>query len=205
VSVGGLSEREYWHVTEELDGAAHAALEVNVSCPNLEHGGITRGADVQAVHRVVTGVVARTSVPVLVKLSPDLNSIAAAARAAEDAGAAAITVCNSFPALAVDPASRRAMLGNGTGGLSGPAIKPLALRLVWQAAHAVRIPVVGCGGISTARDVAEFLVAGASAVQIGTATFARPFVMTDIVRELPALADQLGVSRLTDLVGTISF
>jgi dihydroorotate dehydrogenase (NAD+) catalytic subunit len=205
VSVGGLSEREYWHVTEELDGAAHAALEVNVSCPNLEHGGITLGADVQAVHRVVTGVVARTSVPVLVKLSPDLNSIAAAARAAEDAGAAAITVCNSFPALAVDPASRRAMLGNGTGGLSGPAIKPLALRLVWQAAHAVRIPVVGCGGISTARDVAEFLVAGASAVQIGTATFARPFVMTDIVRELPALADQLGVSRLTDLVGTISF
>ena len=205
VSVGGLSEREYFHVAEELAGTEHAALEVNVSCPNLEHGGATLGSDVAAVRRVVAGVVARTGVPVLVKLSPDLASIDAAARAAEDAGAAAVTVCNSFPSLAVAAETRRATLGNGTGGLSGPAIKPLALRLVWQAAQAVTIPVVGCGGISTAHDVAEFLVAGASAVQIGTANFARPFVMTEIVRELPALAEQLGVTRLTDLVGTLSF
>lgn len=205
VSVGGLSEREYWEVAEELAGTEHAALEVNVSCPNLEHGGATLGSDVAAVRRVVAGVVARTEVPVLVKLSPDLASIDAAARAAEDAGAAAVTVCNSFPSLAVAAETRRATLGNGTGGLSGPAIKPLALRLVWQAAQAVTIPVVGCGGISTAHDVAEFLVAGASAVQIGTANFARPFVMTEIVRELPALAEQLGVTRLTDLVGTLSF
>jgi len=205
VSVGGLSEREYWEVAEELAGTEHAALEVNVSCPNLEHGGATLGSDVAAVRRVVAGVVARTEVPVLVKLSPDLASIDAAARAAEDAGAAAVTVCNSFPSLAVAAETRRATLGNGTGGLSGPAIKPLALRLVWQAAQAVTIPVVGCGGISTAHDVAEFLVAGASAVQIGTANFARPFVMTEIVRELPALAERLGVTRLTDLVGTLSF
>ena len=205
VSVGGLSEGEYWQVAEELSGTEHAAVEVNVSCPNLEHGGITLGSDVAAVRRVVAGVVARTEVPVLVKLGPDLASIDAAARAAEDAGATAVTVCNSFPSLAVAAETRRATLGNGTGGLSGPAIKPLALRLVWQAAHAVSIPVVGCGGISTARDVAEFLVAGASAVQIGTATFARPFVMTEIVRELPVLADRLGVTRLTDLVGTLSF
>jgi dihydroorotate dehydrogenase (NAD+) catalytic subunit len=205
VSVGGLSEREYFLVAEELVDTEHAALEVNVSCPNLEHGGVTLGSDVAAVRRVVAGVVARTEVPVVVKLSPDLASIDAAARAAEDAGAAAVTVCNSFPSLAVAPETRRATLGNGTGGLSGPAIKPLALRLVWQAAQAVSIPVIGCGGISTARDVAEFLVAGASAVQVGTATFARPFVMTEIVRELPALADRLGVTRLTDLVGTLSF
>ncbi|GAA5128418.1 dihydroorotate dehydrogenase [Pseudonocardia adelaidensis] len=205
VSIGGLSEHEYLHVAEELAGTEVAALEVNVSCPNLERGGATLSADVGAVRRVVAGVVARTEVPVLVKLSPDLASIDSAARAAEDAGAAAITVCNSFPSLAVDPGTRRATLGNGTGGLSGPAIKPLALRLVWQAAQAVTIPVVGCGGIGTARDVAEFLVAGASAVQIGTATFARPFVMTEIVRELPALAAELGVTRLTDLVGTLSF
>jgi dihydroorotate dehydrogenase (NAD+) catalytic subunit len=205
VSVGGLSEGEYWRVTEELAGTEHAALEVNVSCPNLERGGVTLGSDVGAVRRVVAGVVARTDVPVLVKLSPDLATIDAAARAAQEAGAAAVTVCNSFPGLAVAPETRRATLGNGTGGLSGPAIKPLALRLVWQAAQAVTIPVVGCGGIATAHDVAEFLVAGASAVQIGTATFARPFVMTEIVRELPALADRLGVTRLTDLVGTLSF
>lgn len=205
VSIGGLSEGEYFDVAEGLSGAEHTAVEVNVSCPNLEHGGRTLGSDVSAVRRVVAGVVARTRVPVLVKLSPDLASIDAAARAAEDAGAAAVTVCNSFPSLAVAPETRRATLGNGTGGLSGPAIKPLALRLVWQAAQAVAIPVVGCGGIGSARDVAEFLVAGASAVQIGTANFARPFVMTEIVRELPALADELGVTRLTDLVGTLSF
>jgi dihydroorotate dehydrogenase (NAD+) catalytic subunit len=205
VSIGGLSEGEYSLVAEELAGTEHAALEVNVSCPNLERGGVTLSADVDAVRRVVAGVVARTEVPVLVKLSPDLASIDSAARAAEDAGAAAVTVCNSFPSLAVAAGTRRATLGNGTGGLSGPAIKPLALRLVWQAAQAVTIPVVGCGGIGTARDVAEFLVAGASAVQIGTANFARPFVMTEIVRALPALADELGVTRLTDLVGTLSF
>jgi dihydroorotate dehydrogenase (NAD+) catalytic subunit len=205
VSVGGLSEPEYWQVAEGLAGTGHAALEVNVSCPNLEHGGVTFGADLAAVRRVVAGVVARTDVPVLVKLGPDLTSIDAAARAAEDAGAAAVTVCNSFPALSVEAPTRRAALGNGTGGLSGPAIKPLALRMVWQAAQAVTIPVIGCGGIATAGDVAEYLVAGASAVQIGTATFARPFVMTDIVDELPALVDRLGASRLTDLVGTLSF
>jgi len=205
VSIGGLAEDEYLRVAEELAGAGHAALEVNVSCPNLERGGVTLGADVDAVRRVVSGVVARADVPVLVKLSPDLTAIGAAARVAEEAGAAAVTVCNSFPGLAVDAGTRRAALGNGTGGLSGPAIKPLALRLVWQAAQAVTIPVVGCGGIGTARDVAEFLVAGASAVQIGTANFARPFVMTEIVRELPALAGELGVTRLTDLVGTLSF
>jgi dihydroorotate dehydrogenase (NAD+) catalytic subunit len=205
VSVGGLSEREYWQVAEALTGSAHAALEVNVSCPNLERGGQTLGSDSRALHRVVAGVVARSAVPVLVKLGPDLTAIDTAARAAEDAGATAVTVCNSFPALAVDPGSRRAKLGHGTGGLSGPAIKPLVLRMVWQAAQAVRIPVIGCGGIGTAQDVAEYLVAGATAVQVGTATFARPFVMTEILRELPALAAGLGATRLSDLVGTSSF
>ncbi|WP_459216760.1 dihydroorotate dehydrogenase [Pseudonocardia sichuanensis] len=205
VSVGGLSEPEYWQVTEALAECAPAALEVNVSCPNLERGGQTLGADPRALHRVVAGVASRTAVPVLVKLGPDLTAIDTAARAAEDAGATAITVCNSFPALAVDPRSRRARLGHGTGGLSGPAVTPLVLRMVWQAARAVDIPVVGCGGISTAQDVTEFLVAGAAAVQVGTATFARPFVMTEILRELPAAAAELGVTRLSDLVGSSSF
>ncbi|OZM79468.1 dihydroorotate dehydrogenase [Pseudonocardia sp. MH-G8] len=205
VSVGGLSEREYWQVAEALIGCPHAALEVNVSCPNLERGGQTLGSDPRALHRVVAGVVVRSAVPVLVKLGPDLTAIDTAARAAEDAGATAVTVCNSFPALAVDPGSRRAKLGHGTGGLSGPAIKPLVLRMVWQVAQAVRIPVIGCGGIGTAQDVAEYLVAGATAVQVGTATFARPFVMTEILRELPALAAELGATRLSDLVGTSSF
>lgn len=205
VSVGGLSEAEYWTVTEELAGAGHAALEVNVSCPNLERGGVPIGADAGAVRRVVAGVVARADTPVLVKLAPDLAAIDASARAAADAGAAAVTVCNSFPSLAVDPGTRAPRLGNGVGGLSGPSVKPMVLRMVWQAARAVDIPVIGCGGIACADDVAEFLVAGASAVQVGTATFARPFAMAEIVDELPAVARRLGVTRLTDLIGTLTF
>ncbi|MCI2419740.1 dihydroorotate dehydrogenase [Saccharopolyspora sp. K220] len=204
ISVGGLSAQEYWRATEELAGAEHVGLEVNVSCPNLEHGGATLDADLHAMRRVVAGVIARSDKPVLVKLSPQLGSIADAAKAAEDAGATAVTVCNSFPALAVDLRSRGPALGNGTGGLSGPSVKPLALRLVWQAAQAVGIPVVGCGGIRSARDVAEYLVAGATAVQIGTATFARPNTMAHIVAELPALVAQLGAARLADLIGTLT-
>lgn len=204
ISVGGLSPQEFWRAAEELAGAGHAAVEVNVSCPNLEYGGAPLDADLDVMRHVVAGVIARSDKPVLVKLSPQLGSIAEAAKAAEDAGATAVTVCNSFPALAVDLHSRGPALGNGTGGLSGPAVKPLALRLVWQAAQAVDIPVVGCGGIRSARDVAEYLVAGATAVQIGTATFTRPNTMARIVEELPALVAQLGPARLADLIGTLT-
>lgn len=205
VSVGGLSESEYWRVADELAGTAADAFEVNVSCPNLERGGVPIGADAGALRRVVAGVVARADVPVLVKLAPDLAAIDASARAAADAGATAVTVCNSFPSLAVDPVARAPRLGNGVGGLSGPAVKPMVLRLVWQAARAVDIPVIGCGGIAGVDDVAEFLVAGASAVQVGTATFARPFAMAEIVRDLPAMARRLGIDRLTDLIGTLTY
>ncbi|MCP2182890.1 dihydroorotate dehydrogenase [Prauserella alba] len=204
VSIGGLSAREYWRVADELGECGHSAIEVNVSCPNLEHGGATLDTDLRAMCEVVSGVVVRSAAPVLVKLSPQLHSIAAAARAAEDAGAAAVTVCNSFPGMAVNVERRESALGNDTGGLSGPAVKPLALRLVRSAAQAVDIPVVGCGGIGSATDVAEFLVAGASAVQVGTATFAQPGVMARIVEELPALTERLGVDRIADLVGTLT-
>ncbi|MBK1787565.1 dihydroorotate dehydrogenase [Prauserella cavernicola] len=204
VSIGGLSTAEYWRVADELAGAGHAALEVNVSCPNLERGGATLDTDPRAMSEVVAGVVARSSTPVLVKLSPQLQTIGDAAKAAADAGASAVTVCNSFPGLAVNPARREPELGNGTGGVSGPAVKPLALRLVWLAAQAVDIPVVGCGGIRSAADVAEFLVAGATAVQVGTATFAQPALMARIVAELPALAARLGVDRLADLIATLT-
>lgn len=204
VSVGGLSTQEYWRATEELAGTKHVGLEVNVSCPNLEQGGETLDADLRTMTRVVSGVIARSAKPVLVKLSPQLGSIGDAAKAAQDAGATAVTICNSFPGLAVDLHKRGSELGNGTGGLSGPSIKPLALRLVWQAAQAVDIPVVGCGGIRSARDVAEYLVAGATAVQIGTATFGRPHTMAQIVEELPALVEHLGAARLADLIGTLT-
>jgi dihydroorotate dehydrogenase (NAD+) catalytic subunit len=203
VSVGGLTVDEYWTVVEELDAAEVAALEVNVSCPNLEHGGLAIGTEPRLVEQVVTGVVARTPLPVLVKLTPNVTSIADIARAAEQAGATAVTVCNSFPGMAIDVRRRDPVLGNGVGGTSGPAIKPLALRLVWQTASAVDIPVIGCGGISTAEDVAEYLIAGATAVQVGTATFTRPFAMAAIIRDLDRLCADLDVSRVTELIGTL--
>ncbi|MCR3722098.1 MULTISPECIES: dihydroorotate dehydrogenase [Prauserella salsuginis group] len=204
ISIGGLSAQEYWQVVDELGACEHAAVEVNVSCPNLEHGGATLDTDLDAMTHVVSGVVARSTKPVLVKLSPQLHGMAAAARAAQDAGATAVTVCNSFPAMAVNANSRASELGNGTGGLSGPSVKPLALRLVWTAAQAVDIPVVGCGGIGSADDVAEFLIAGATAVQVGTATFAQPDVMPRIIGELPALTERLGAERIADLIGTLT-
>jgi dihydroorotate dehydrogenase (NAD+) catalytic subunit len=203
VSIGGLTVEEYWKVAELLSNAPADAVEVNVSCPNLEDGGVAIGADAAAVERVVSGVAARVSVPVLVKLTPNVTSIAEIASAAEQAGADALTVCNTFPAMAIDVETRMAQLGSGTGGLSGPAVKPLALRLVWQAAAAVSIPVVGCGGISTARDVAEFMLAGATAVQVGTATFARPYAMSAIVRDLARLCRELGVRHVRELTGDV--
>jgi dihydroorotate dehydrogenase (NAD+) catalytic subunit len=203
VSIGGLGVSEYWTVVEELGPAGHAALEVNVSCPNLEQGGLEIGTDSRLVEQVVAGVVERTDVPVLVKLSPAVTSIADMARAAEHAGASAVTVANSFPGLVVDAYARRPALGNGIGGTSGPAIKPLALRLVWQAARAVSIPVIGCGGITSALDVVEFLVAGASAVQVGTATFSRPYAMVEMLRDLARLCEHWRIDRISDVVGTL--
>jgi dihydroorotate dehydrogenase (NAD+) catalytic subunit len=205
VSVGGLTEREYWQVTEELADTAFDALEVNVSCPNLEHGGLAIGTAPRAVERVVAGVAKRSSRPVIVKLTPSVTSIGDIAKAAEAAGATALTVCNTFPGMAIDIVTRTTVLGNGTGGLSGPAVKPLALRLVWQAAAVVDIPVIGCGGISTARDALEFLIAGASAVQVGTATFTRPHAMAEIVRQLADECAALGVSGVPDLIATLRY
>jgi dihydroorotate dehydrogenase (NAD+) catalytic subunit len=204
VSIGGLAVEEYWQVTEELADIPCAAFEVNVSCPNLEHGGLEIGAEPRQVEAVVRGVVERTQRPVIVKLTPNVSRIDDIARASEESGAVAVTVANTFVGLAVDVATRTPTLGNGTGGLSGPAIKPLALRLVRQASLAVSIPVIGCGGISTTTDVVEFLIAGASAVQVGTANFTLPDSMTRIVDELPAMLDRLGATSVRELVGTLA-
>jgi len=203
ISVGGLSLAEYWTVTEELTDIPYAALEVNVSCPNLEHGGLEIGADPRHVEAVIRGVVERCDRPVIAKLTPNVTRIDDIARAAEAGGAAAVTVANTFIGMAIDLRHRRPVLGNITGGLSGPAIKPLTLRLVWQVARAVDIPVIGCGGIADARDAVEFFIAGASAVQVGTATFTRPDSMIRILDDLPQLLDELGASSVQDLIGTL--
>lgn len=205
VSLGGLAVGDYWEVAEALAGEDVAAFEVNVSCPNLEHGGLEIGADPRAVEQVTRGVRDRVGdVPVLTKLTPNVGSVPDLARAAEAGGADAVTVANTFVGLGVDLRTRTPLLGNTTGGLSGPGVKPLVLRLVHSVSRAVGIPVVGCGGIRTAEDVAEYLVAGATAVQVGTATFTRPTTMTEILDRLPAVLDELHVDRAEDLVGTLA-
>lgn len=203
-SLGGLGVDEYWELADRLRGVPGiAAFEVNVSCPNLEAGGIELGADPRQVERVVRGVVERAEVPVFAKLTPNVTSIAELARAAEAGGAAAVTAVNTFVGLAIDLEARRPILGSGVGGLSGPAIKPLALRMVHDVARAVAIPVVGVGGICSARDALEFLVVGARAVQIGTATFTRPDTMLRVIDGIELFLRERGIADVNELVGTL--
>lgn len=204
VSIGGLSEQEYWLAAERLAGVTGiAAFEVNVSCPNLEAAGHELGAVPAAVERVVRGVVDLVSVPVIAKLTPNVTSIAEISRASEAGGAAAVTAINAVQGMAVDPRTRRSRIGTTTAGLTGPAIKPIALRCVWQAANAVSIPVIGVGGIASVDDAIEFMLAGATAIQVGSATFSRPDAMLRIVDGLEARLVEMGVSDVADLVGAL--
>lgn len=182
-----------------------AALEVNISCPNVQAGGALFGQDpVQAAR--VTRVVKDNAgdKPVMVKLSPNVADIAAVARAVEDAGADILSLINTLTGMAVDVRTRKPLLANVVGGLSGPAIKPVALRCVWQAARAVRIPVVGLGGIASAEDVLEFILVGASAVQVGTANFLRPDFSFGLVRDVAALCRELGIASWESFRGTLA-
>jgi dihydroorotate dehydrogenase (NAD+) catalytic subunit len=179
------------------------ALELNISCPNVT-GGVDFGIDPDLCETVVAGARGRCSLPILAKLTPNVTDVARIARAAEDGGADAISLINTCLGLAVDWRGRRPRLGAGMGGLSGPAIKPIALRAVYQVARAVRVPVVGIGGIASVDDVMEFLVAGATAVQIGTANFYRPTVSIEILDALPAALAEAGAARVSDIVGTLN-
>jgi len=201
-NVFGYQPEDYAEVVRVLeDHAGIAAYELNVSCPNTKHGGIFFSSDPRLLGEVVTAVKRAARRPVLVKLSPNVAQIEPLARAAEEAGADALSLVNTFIALAIDVRTRRPRLGAGFGGLSGPAIKPLALRFVYQAAQAVKIPVVGLGGIASGEDAAEFLLAGAAAVQVGSATFWDPAAPLRIARELGRLLEQLEVAHVGELVG----
>lgn len=203
VSVGGLAVEEYWAIVDELSDVPFDALEVNVSCPNLELGGLEIGADPEQLRRVTEGIVARTDQPVVVKLTPNVTRVEELAQAAEAGGAAALTVANTYVGIAIDVHQRSAILGNSTGGLSGPAIKPLSLELVWTVTQSVNIPVIGCGGIASATDVVEYMMAGATAVQVGTATFTRPDTMLRILDELPPLLTTLDEDAVQNIIGTV--
>ena len=202
-NIAGKNTAEFVAMARRLnDFPQLAALELNISCPNVS-GGVDYGTNPQMTGEVVSAVRAACDLPIIAKLTPNVTSVVEIARAASEAGADALSLVNTFQGLAVNWRKRKPILGNGIGGLSGPAIKPLALRIVWQVAQAVKTPIIGVGGIQSIDDVMEFLVCGATAVQIGTANFYNPTLATKLVEELNALLDQEGCESVADLVGTI--
>ena len=203
-NVFGYTTEDYVEVVRVLESAEGlAGYELNVSCPNTKHGGIQFSADPALLGEVTAAVRRAARRPLMVKLSPNVAQIEPLARAAQEAGADAISLVNTFVSLAVDARERKPRIGAGFGGLSGPAIKPIALRMVYQAAQAVKIPVIGMGGIASGEDAAEFLVAGASAVEVGTATFWDPAAPLRVARELERFLDEQGVDAVSQLVGTL--
>ena len=201
-NVFGYVVEDYLAVIDALNGAEGiAAYELNASCPNTRHGGLTFGADPPQLAELVVRAKRLATRPVIVKLSPNVTSIAQMARVAEAAGADAVSLVNTFVSLAIDVKTRRPRIANVTGGLSGPAIKPIAVRMVWEASKAVRIPVIGMGGITTAEDAVEFLLAGATAVQVGTASYADPRAVERLAKSLASWCRDNHVERVSELTG----
>ena len=201
-NVSGFSVEEYAEVCRRLDDQPQVGwLEVNISCPNVHGGGMSFGTDPAAAAAVTSAVKAVTKKPVIVKLSPNVTDIVSIAKACEDAGADALSLINTVMALRIDLKTRRPILSNITGGLSGPAVFPLALRMVWQVSRAVQIPVIGLGGVSSAEDVLEMMLAGAAAVQVGAANLRDPFACPKIIQALPAALDRLGADNIRELIG----
>lgn len=204
VSVSADTAESFGQACETLSLPEVAAIEANISCPNLEADGMAFAMQPESTYKAVSAIRRRTSHPLWVKLTPNAGQIALIARAAEDAGADAIVMGNTVLGMAIDVRTRKPKLGNVMGGLSGPAIRPLAVRLVHQCHRAVRIPIIGCGGIETADDAVEFMLAGASAVQVGTASFRDPAVMGHIIDGLAAYCDTQAVDRIATLTGAVA-
>ncbi len=204
VNICGSSIDEYAElarILSQVDGVA--ALELNISCPNIREGGIQFGCNLASTAEVVAAVRRATHLPIIPKLTPNVTSVASFAKAAEDAGADAVSLVNTFLALVIDTETRRSMLSNVMGGLSGPAIRPIAVRMVYECAKQVRIPVIGMGGIASARDVIEFMIAGATAVQVGTANFVDPFIWPKLLAGVTEYLERHRIDRIADLVGTL--
>jgi len=204
VNIYGKLEDEYTRLAARIgEVEAIAGIEVNISCPNVKAGGMAFGVDPAAAFSVVRAVRNQTDKFLAVKLSPNVTDITEIARAVEDAGADCLTLINTLTAMAIDIETRRPRLANITGGLSGPAIKPVALRMVWQVARVAKVPIIGIGGIMTAEDALEFIIAGASAIQIGTANFVNPHVTVDIVEGISRFLSERGIGSVGELVGTL--
>jgi dihydroorotate dehydrogenase (NAD+) catalytic subunit len=204
VNVCGTTLDEYVEVSRILSGAEGvAAIELNISCPNIKEGGIQFGCSLAGTYEVVNAVRKVTTLPLIPKLTPNVTDVASFARAAEDAGADAVSLVNTFLAMVIDVETRRPKLSNIVGGLSGPAIRPIAVRMVYECHQTVKIPVIGMGGIADARDALEFMIAGAAAVQVGTANFVDPFIWPKLAVGITDYMQRHGIERVADLVGTI--
>jgi dihydroorotate dehydrogenase (NAD+) catalytic subunit len=206
VNVCGTTIDEYVEVSRMLaDTDGVSAIELNISCPNIKEGGIQFGCSLNGTFDVVSAVRKVTRIPVIPKLTPNVTDVASFARAAEEAGADAVSLVNTFLAMVIDVETRKPKISNGVGGLSGPAIRPIAVRMVHECRQMVEIPVIGMGGIADARDAIEFIIAGADAVQIGTANFVDPFVWTKLLDGIRDYGQRHAIERLSDLVGTVDY
>ncbi len=204
VNICGTTLDEYVEVARILsDADGVGALELNISCPNIKEGGITFGCSLAGTFDVVSAVRKVTQLPVIPKLTPNVTDVASFARAAEDAGADAVSLVNTFLAMVIDVETRRPKISNVVGGLSGPAIRPIAVRMVYECRQTVKIPIVGMGGIADARDALEFMIAGATAVQVGTANFVDPFIWPKLLDGIREYLQRHQIARIADLVGTI--
>jgi dihydroorotate dehydrogenase (NAD+) catalytic subunit len=204
VNICGTTIDEYAELARILsDAEGVGALELNISCPNIKEGGITFGCSLTGTNAVVNAVRRVTTLPVIPKLTPNVTDVASFARAAEDAGADAVSLVNTFLAMAIDVETRRPRLSNIVGGLSGPAIRPIAVRMVYECRQLVRLPIIGMGGITNATDVLEFLIAGATAVQIGTANFVNPLLWGSVIEGLKAYMTRHGIAAVADITGTL--
>jgi len=203
-NVSGFSVEDYAYTCEKLDKEEQVGwLEVNVSCPNVHGGGMSFGTQPEAAAEVTRAVKAVTTKPVIIKLSPNVTDIVAIAKACEEAGADGISLINTLLGMRIDLRSRKPVIANKMGGFSGSAIFPVAVRMVYQVAHAVKIPVVGMGGVSTAEDVIEMMLAGATAVEVGAANLVDPFVCRNIIRDLPKVMEKYRIENLSDIIGGV--
>lgn len=202
-NIAGNTPEEYAQMAEKLSESSVDMIEMNISCPNVKHGGVQFGTSCQSVGAITREVRAHFKKPLMVKLSPNVSDIAEIARAAESEGADALSLINTLTGMRIDINTRRPIIRNNTGGLSGPAVFPVAVRMVWQTAGAVKIPVVGMGGISTWRDAVEMMLAGASAIQVGTALFSDPYAPLKIKEGLNRYLDDQGIASVTELAGMV--
>jgi dihydroorotate dehydrogenase (NAD+) catalytic subunit len=204
VNVCGSTIDEYCEVTRILsDHEGVAAIELNISCPNIKEGGIQFGCSLHGTHNVVSAVRKVTKLPLIPKLTPNVTDVASFARASAEAGADAVSLVNTFLAMAIDTETRTPKLSNVLGGLSGPAIRPIAVRMVWECFQAVKLPIIGMGGIASISDALEFIIAGASAVQVGTANFVDPFIWTKLISGLDEYMTRHCIAKVGDLVGSL--